>query len=222
MKELFYKIALAVVPPLYHLLTTMLFFTCRKEYHGLHHRQQCSNRGPFIAAFWHFSTYFIIPQSRGLRMTAMVSGSRDGEFMSRYLQLVGYKTVRGSRNKGGLDALKGMIKFVRDEGRCAGIVADGSQGPPLIAQAGAVLLAGRTGAPIVPMTWAADRYFVFNSWDRSILPKPFARIAMCYGEPMHVPKGLKAADLERCRLELEERLNILYSEAWAMFGRQGH
>ena len=222
MKELLYKIALVTVPPLYHALTSLLFVSCRVSYHNLERRQRCIEKGPFIGAFWHFSTYFIIPQSRGLNMTAMVSGSRDGEFMSRYLQLVGQKTVRGSRNKGGLDALKEMTVLVKKEGSCAGIVADGSQGPPLVAQAGAVLLASRTGAPIVPMTWAADRYFTFRSWDRSILPKPFAKIDMCYGEPIYVPAGIRSGELEKYRLELETRLNDLYKESWARFGKEGH
>lgn len=215
------KILLAALPPLYVGLTRLLFTTCRVEIRGLAYRRQAEASGPFIAAFWHYSTYFTIHQSRGLSMVAMVSGSRDGEFMARILELLGYITVRGSRKKQGLAALKEMITLVK-QGRTAGIVADGSQGPARVVQAGAVLLASRTAAPIVPMVWSADRYYVFGSWDRSILPKPFARVVFSYGEPVKVPEDLKSQELQEYRLLLEDRLNRLYCEAWNIFGREEH
>ncbi len=221
MNEFLYKLSLAVAPPVYHGLTSLLYATCVTRYSGLEHRDRCLAGGTFIAAFWHYSIYYTIFESRGVPMAAMVSGSRDGEYISRVLQRLGYETVRGSRKKGGLDALKGLGHWL-ENGRNAGIVADGSQGPPRIAQGGAVLLASRSGRPILPMAWGADRYFTFRSWDRSALPKPFAKIRMCFGEPLRVPAGLRAADLEGYRLELEKRLNMVYQEAWGFFGREEH
>lgn len=220
-KDIFYRVALAVVPGLYYLFTRLLFASCRIERFDFDRRRRCQEKGPFIAIFWHYSTYLIIDESRGLDMTAMVSGSKDGEFMARFLERLGYRAVRGSRRKGGLGALKEMVRWV-SKGRSAGIVADGSQGPPQVMQAGAILLASKSGAPIVPMTWAADRYYTFKSWDRSILPKPFARVAMCYGEPLYVPAKLQTGDLEKYRLLCEKRLNELYDGAWSKFGRRGH
>lgn len=221
MSDIFYRMALAVVPTIYFLLSRLLFASCRIERFGLEHRRRCQKKGVFIAVFWHFSTYLIIEEYRGLEMTAMVSPSRDGDLMARLLEKLDCKAVRGSRRKGGLGALKEMVRRMA-EGRRAAIVADGSQGPPRVMQAGAILLASKTGAPIVPVTWAADRYFAFKSWDRSILPKPFARIAICYGEPLHVPAKLQTGDLEKYRLLCEERLNDLYDTAWGKFGRQEH
>ncbi len=221
MNSIFDKLALALAPPLCHGILSSLFATCRIERFGDEYWRKCQENTPFITAFWHFSFLLMGYQSRGLKMVAMVSGSRDGEFLARLLEWRGHAAARGSRGKGGLDALKEMMAWMA-RGYCAAIVADGSQGPAREAQAGVILLAGKTGAPILPMTWAADRYITFNSWDRSILPKPFARIAVCYGEPLIVPAGIKSGDLQQYRLELEGRLNRLYDEAWARFGKKEH
>ena len=215
------RLGLAVVPALAYGLCSLLFASCRIDRFGYEYWRQCSAGGPFIIAFWHFSIFLMGYQAEGRKMVAMVSGSSDGEFLARLLHKIGHETVRGSRRKGGLDALKEMSAWLA-KGYSGVIVADGSQGPARQVQAGVILLASRTGAPILPMTWAADRYFAFNSWDRSILPKPFARIALGYGEPLAVPAGIKSQELQRYRLDLEERLNRLYEEAWGRFDKKEH
>ena len=118
--------------------------------------------------------------------TAMVSASRDGEYLARLAEKFGFATVRGSKNNKSVEGLKAMLRAVR-KGSNAAIVADGSQGPPKIVQAGSILLAARTGVPIIPMVYAASSYFTINSWDRTIIPKPFSRIDFYYGEPLFVP-----------------------------------
>ena len=219
--EILYKISLALLPPLYTGLTRLWFSTCREEAVDERYLEECRAGGPVITAFWHYSTYYITHKSRGRAMTAMVSPSRDGAYMARVLERLGHRTVRGSRRKGGLAALREMENWVA-QGRSAAIVADGSQGPALQAQAGAILLASHTGAPIVPVVCAADRYYLFSSWDRSMVPKPFARVCLMYGEPLRVAAGIRAADLQQHRLELEQRLNRLYTRAWQRFGKEGH
>ena len=89
-------------------------------------------------------------------------------------------------------------------------------------QAGVVLLASKTGAPILPLAWGADRYWAFRSWDRTALPKPFARVNMCFGEPISVPAGLTAQGLEEHRREIEAALIELYRQAWRPFGVVDH
>ncbi|NOX25418.1 MAG: lysophospholipid acyltransferase family protein [Deltaproteobacteria bacterium] len=216
------KISLFIVPVLYAILTKILFATCRvrrygrQHYDGLLLRQQ-----PFVAAFWHYSIFCTMQLIEGREWVAMVSGSADAEYVAKLLNRMGLSTVRGSRGKGGLRALRQMAAFMA-AGKKAAIVADGSQGPALRVQAGAIYLASRTGAPILPFAWGADRYWSFHSWDRTVLPKPFARLALFYGEPMYVPAKLRAADLEACRLQLEERLGELYSRAWGCFGVEQH
>jgi hypothetical protein len=222
-KKLGYRISLALAPSFYRFMTGLLFLSCRIEVRGRENLEELDRRRqPFIAAFWHYGLFYIMELSKGRSWVAMVSASKDGEYIARILESVGYETVRGSRNRGGIGALKGLVAAVLHRGRNAAIVADGSQGPPLQAQPGAVLLASKTGAPIVPCGWGADRYFTFKSWDRTVLPKPFARIVVIIATPLVVPPDLKAAGIEEYRVELERRLQENYDEVWGCFGRKAH
>ena len=201
----------------------MLFVTCRvREYGKEYYDELFKKKTPFIAAFWHYSIFYTMHRIEGRDWVAMVSGSSDAEYVSSLLTRMGLATVRGSRGKGGLRALKEMMAYMGGEGKKAAIVVDGSQGPALKVQAGAILLASRTGAPILPFVWGADRYWAFKSWDRTVLPKPFAKLAVYYGAPLYVPAGVRAADLEAYRLNLEERLVELYSQAWGTFDIEQH
>lgn len=201
----------------------LLFATCRVREHG---RDYCDElyqkKTPFIAAFWHYSIFYTMHRIEGRDWVAMVSGSSDAEYVSSFLNRMGLATVRGSRGKGGLQALKEMMVCMSDEGKKAAIVVDGSQGPALKVQAGIILLASKTGAPILPFVWGADRYWAFKSWDRTVLPKPFANLAVHYGTPIYIPAGIRAADLEACRVNLEECMHELYRQAWGCFGIEQH
>ena len=218
----FYRLLLGVAPWLYAVLSRVLFATCRVRVHGGEYLERCEAQGkPCVAVFWHYSVFAVIAFSRGRGWAAMVSASRDAEFVARILARQGVVTVRGSRHRGGISALKGLIGLMR-KGYHAVIVADGSQGPARTMQAGAILLAGKSSAPILPLVVAADRYWAFRSWDRTLLPKPFARLDLWYGEPMTVPEKTGAEEIERCRLEMEHRLNGLYAQAWGEFGKDAH
>ncbi len=217
-----YRISLWLVPIFFRLLSFVLFATCRVERRGVESFQKyADNKTPFIVSFWHYGVVYVVYQARDLPYVAMVSASKDGEFVSRILQSKGFSTVRGSRNKGALGALKGLIREMK-KGKTAVLVADGSQGPARKAQSGSVMLASKAGAAIVPVAWAASRYKTFRSWDRTALPMPFAKVIIYYGKPIEVPAKLKSAGLEEYRLELEESLNGLYEKAWGEFGRKEH
>jgi len=218
-----------LAPPLYHGLSRALFASCRVRTVGREHLEQCLAAPPFISACWHYAVFFHLYQVKrqqqqiapAARWILMVSASDDAELLSGALKMMNAELVRGSRSRGGVAALKEMIGKV-GAGANAGIIADGSQGPAKIAQAGAVLLASRTGAPILPSAWAADRCWILRSWDRTVIPKPGARIAYHYGEPLPVPPGVKGDRLEEYRRQLEQRLNDLYRTAWQTYGQNGH
>lgn len=221
-ESLLYRFSLWLVPLFFRFLSVILFSTCRVKRRGYEHFLQfADSASPFIAAFWHYGVIYIVHQARGLPYVAMVSPSKDGEYISRILQSKGFATVRGSRSKGGIGALKGLIRQIK-KGKTGVLVADGSQGPAREAQPGAVMLARHTGVPVVPLGWAASHYWTFRSWDKTALPKPFSRIEITYGEPLYVPQNADAAQLEKYRLELEKRLNELYEKGWAKFGRKEH
>ncbi len=216
------NLLLRIVPPMIAWLMRLWFSSCRVT---LHNQENCfkaeEKEKNGIASFWHYSIIYTLYHMRKYSATAMVSASRDGEYLARLAEKFGFETVRGSRNNKGVEGLKAMLRAVRN-GNSAAIVADGSQGPPRIVQPGAILLASRTGVPIIPMIWAASKYFTINSWDRTIIPKPFSRIDFYYGEPLLVPAKLNSEQLEQYRLLLEERLNKLYGKAWGRYKKIVH
>lgn len=217
-----YRLSLKGVSGLFFCLSVLLFSSCRIKIHGQNYWGQIeASKRPAIATFWHYSIFFILYFMRKKKGVAMVSASRDGEYVNRIVRDLGYETVRGSRSRGGVQALKGMIRHIR-QGRNAAIVADGSQGPARVVQAGSIVLASKTGAPILPMLWSCSRHLRFGSWDGTAIPLPFTRIDFFYGRPLEVPEKIKSPEVERYRLLLEERLNVLYVKAWGLQGRQGH
>lgn len=215
-----YKISLSVVPLVFVWLTRIWFSTCRVVTHGQEHRLQVEP-GPVVGSFWHYTILYLFYHVRADTAVAMVSASRDGEYISRVAQLFGHSTVRGSRGKGGGTAVKNLIRALR-AGRNVALVADGSQGPARVAQAGPVILASHTGAPVLPMLWSCNRYKRFGSWDGTALPLPFSRVDFFYGEPFFVPPKLQDEQVEEYRLVLEQRLNDLYAQAWALQGKVVH
>ncbi|PID75639.1 MAG: hypothetical protein CSA20_03410 [Deltaproteobacteria bacterium] len=174
-----------------------------------------------IASFWHYSFLFFFYFFRHRTATVMISTSRDGGYIARVAEEFGYVCVRGSRNRGGVRALAGILRSVRD-GRSAAMVADGSQGPARKAQPGALLVASKTGHPVIPMAWAASHCLTFNSWDTTAIPLPFARVDVRFGSPIYLPKDLDDRQLESYRQMLEDEINALYAAAWARFGKQSH
>jgi len=128
--------------------------------------------------------------------------------------------VRGSSGGGGGRALVSMIQAVRsDPGWSTCLAVDGSRGPRGIAQAGIITLAQKTGGLLLPVAASADRSFVYRwSWDRTVLPWPFARVYVVFGPPLEVPARLDAPGMEALRVELERALLGLHLEADALAG----
>jgi lysophospholipid acyltransferase (LPLAT)-like uncharacterized protein len=203
-------------------LSRLWFATCTVKV-----REEVSSRAflqtgdTAIAAFWHYSFFFLFHYFREYRAAVMVSASKDGEYIARLAQLMGYVPVRGSSNRAGAKALRDMISQLRRGNNCA-VVADGSQGPARKAQPGCILMASRSGKPIVPFVWAADRTLIFKSWDRTVVPLPFATVVLRVGEPLWIPPDITKAQVEIYRRELEDELNRLYNAVWHEVGRGPH
>jgi len=169
--------------------------------------------GTAVIAIWHAALVYSLHHFRGLPSAIMVSGSGDGSWVARYIERHGQVPVLGSRHKGGARAVGDLISAVRDRGLHVGIVADGSRGPARVAQKGAVVIARETDAPILPIGMAARPCKRFGSWDRTILPLPFARVVMVYEEPISVPKDSRGTRIEEYQRLLEVRLNKATDEA---------
>jgi lysophospholipid acyltransferase (LPLAT)-like uncharacterized protein len=141
----------------------------------------------------------------------IISQSRDGEMIARVVDILGWRAVRGSSSKGGLRALKEIRALTRD-GYRIGHIVDGPQGPFGRVKPGLLTIAQLAGAPIVPVIISAQRRWVFNSWDRFMVPKPFSKVLIRFAPPIRVPPRLDAADFETLRQDVEKRIKELYVE----------
>ena len=166
---------------------------------------------PTIAAFFHGRIFLLLRHMTKIpnaNWVSMCSRSLDGEAMAQVEERLGLHVVRGSSGEGGLEALQEMIRLVRSQpGFGAGLAVDGSRGPRGHVQGGIVRMARWTGGRILPITASATRGWIFRrSWDRTLLPFPFARVEIAYGEPIDVPRSLNAAQIESLREKVEESL----------------
>jgi lysophospholipid acyltransferase (LPLAT)-like uncharacterized protein len=173
---------------------------------------------PFVGASWHRNLLMAAVVFRSPRVAVPVSRSHDGELTAAVLARLGFApSPRGSSSRGAASLLRGMIRCIR-QGVVVGILADGPRGPARQAKRGAVALARATGRPIHPVGISAHPCIRFHSWDRAILPLPFAKVRVAYGEPIHVPKNTRAEDLEQAALGLTRELNRLTDRLDASLG----
>ena len=192
-----------------------LFVTLRPEYVQRQGEQRVQGaRTPILLAFWHGRMLYFLKlyEYLGARVTILVSHSRDGELVTQLLSRFGLSTTRGSTTRGGARGLLAVVNKVRS-GNHAGFTPDGPRGPRYQVQPGLVLVAKRTGAPILPMTFGAQWKRVLASWDAFLLPLPFSRIVVVYGEPIYVPADASAVDLEAKRREVETSLQRITETA---------
>ena len=172
----------------------------------------------FIFAFWHSRILLLSYIYKQLDASIMVSNSADGEIIAQVLQRHGHKTIRGSTGKGGMRALMQQIMDMRDNRRPGVVIPDGPTGPRHKVQPGVILLAQKTGCPIIPLAYSARRRKTFNSWDRFILPYPWTRGVITYGRPVEVPPKADADTIQACTLRLERELNRITAQADEHFG----
>ena len=200
---------LRVIPPVAALLIKVLMLSCRVvRIEGLEQTREAVSRtrGGAVYATWHQRMSYHFHHFGARHVTMMISRSRDGEYAARVARWLGFRDVRGSSTRGGGRALREIIERM-GQGEIGGMLADGPQGPPRQAKMGSVIMARDAGVPLVPVLWGADRCWVFNSWDRYLVPKPFARVAILYEEPILIPPDAEGEPLEACRALFEDRLN---------------
>ena len=164
-----------------------------------------------IYAFWHdrifLSTYFF----RKRKIVVMTSKSFDGEYIARFIQRLGYGAIRGSSSRGGSKALVKMIKAMRN-GLAMAFTVDGPRGTKYEAKAGPILLAKKTGNPILPFVVEPQKFWTAKSWDKMHIPKPFTKALVSIGKPIYVSASagdeetsLKLSELQRSLDELVKR-----------------
>lgn len=144
-----------------------------------------ANNVPFIFSLWHGQLLPLLWHHHGERVAILVSEHRDGELIARLAKSIGYRLIRGSSSKGGERALLELAKELR-EGREVAVTPDGPRGPARSYAPGALIAAQRTGAPILPIAAHSNSAWRLSSWDGFMIPKPFAKITIAYGNATRV------------------------------------
>lgn len=197
--------------------------TLRIEILHPEHEKSVLARGlPVVYTLWHGR--LILPTMVHVRegMVTMASRSKDGELIARWLVRHGYIAARGSTGKGGGTALQEMIECVR-AGHTAALTVDGPNGPPRVVQPGVLRLARETGAWILPHGYSCTRPLFLRSWDRYMIPRPFSRCVVGYGEPFPIPPDMPdaealariAAAVDAITLETDRATGIHPPPPWA-------
>jgi lysophospholipid acyltransferase (LPLAT)-like uncharacterized protein len=167
---------------------------------------------PAIFAFWHTN---LVPCGIALRrrrllegrpVAALMSRSADGELLARAGSSFGFAAVRGSTSRGALAGIRGLYRALVRERSSVVITPDGPRGPAGEVKPGVAELARLTGAPIVPMAASAGSAWVASSWDRMLVPKPFAGITVICGAPLRIDR---AASLDEAGARLRDVLERL-------------
>ena len=197
-----------LLPLLIVFLSRVVFRTCRIEFVDKEHEDRLLGAGRQILFAGLHEGMMLLPHHFRDRRggLVMVSSSRDGDLIADTIERFGLVAVRGSSGRRGGEALREMIDGLRTNAVSGGIIVDGPKGPPLVAKAGAIVLARATGLPIVPGTWWTTPILQVKSWDRTIVPLPFARIVFAFEEPLVVGADTTDDEIEAHRADLTRRL----------------
>lgn len=175
-------------------------------------RKIYSAREQHVFLLWHEALLPLLWQHRGQGIAIVVSEAREGRYLSEFAASLGYRSVHGSSTRGGARALLRAVRELQ-AGHAVAFTPDGPRGPRRELKPGVVAAAQRGGALIVPLHAEADRAWRLHSWDRFMVPKPFARVLITYGHPFGVAPGEDgfAAGVERAMESLDQ---VSRSGAW--------
>ena len=182
---------------------------------------------PAVFATWHSRIAMCVycyPDIKNAH--ALISENKDGEVIARTISRFGYDSIRGStrakhktKSKGGSRALRQMLRTLR-KGDVMLVTPDGPRGPRHEASPGIATLARLSGASVVPFSYSASRAIEFNSWDKFLLPLPFAKNVFVWGEPLSLPSDATEDQQSEFIKRLETSLCQLTDQANKIIGRR--
>jgi len=192
----------------FFVLIKLIGRTVKFEIEGWENWEAASVEGKIpIYTFWHNRIFLSIYFWQRRRIVVMTSQSFDGEYIARFVQRFGNVAARGSSTRGATGAFVEMVRLIR-AGCPAAFTIDGPKGPRYVAKMGAVLLAKKTGQPILPFTITAARFWeAKKSWDRSQVPRPFTRARVDIAAPIYVGPDADDGELDKKRDELQRALD---------------
>jgi len=204
-----------LVPLCYYLLRLYLSFLRVRVVGEEAAHKQFSKYGRVIAAVFHqrfLPALAYVTKFRNFKPIVMISQSRDGELIASLASRLGLVPVRGSSTRGGRDALMAILRALKKNPGVIHIV-DGPTGPKGVIKPGLMAMAQVTGAPIFPIIISAEKAWVMRSWDRFLVPKPFSKVTIRWGDPFPVPRGTRPDQLEELRKQVESLMLEAHAEA---------
>jgi lysophospholipid acyltransferase (LPLAT)-like uncharacterized protein len=214
-RRLKYAIMLNLLPPVAYFFLLVLRATIRIEHRNREAADLLLKKNDgLLLCFWHnrlLSMPFAYDWKR-VKVKVLISLHRDGEFIARIIEYFGVGTVRGSQTRGAVQSVRTILSELKS-GTTVAITPDGPKGPRYHIKQGVIEMARIAQKPIVPVTYGATRKRVFSSWDRFVLPYPFARIIFLWGDPLYVPRDLDGQGTEALRIEVEKALITLTETA---------
>ncbi len=161
-----------------------------------------------IVAIWHQRIMLILSYARRFgvfKPSVMISQSRDGEMVADIFSRLNFRPVRGSSSRGGKEALGVLLKDLVQNSLTAHVL-DGPRGPRGVIKPGLIVLARSSGVPIFPVYVSVNRAWVLNSWDSTLIPKPFSTITVRWDEPISIPDQLDDGAFENARQRIEKHM----------------
>lgn len=171
--------------------------------------------GRLIVVVWHqrfLPALAYVTKFKDFEPIIMISQSRDGELAARIAKRFGLVPVRGSSTRGGTVALTAILQALK-KSQVAIHIVDGPTGPKGIVKPGLISMAQMSRAVILPVIVSTDKAWVFGSWDRFLVPKPFSEVTIEWGQPLVVPRDTDLDRQEELRMEIERRLAEGYAQA---------
>jgi lysophospholipid acyltransferase (LPLAT)-like uncharacterized protein len=169
--------------------------------------------GPMVYAMWHEGIIAITGHWRGHKIQGMASQSFDGEVISQAMVRLGYPPLsRGSSSRGGASSLGAHLDALA-AGRHVVVTMDGPRGPARVSKSGTVQIAAHAKRPVVPVVCVSRAALRLRSWDRTLIPLPFAKVLFMLGEPISIAADAAAA----APAQLDQVMAQLSAEAAARF-----
>ena len=189
-------------------IIVLITLTCRVRSHNRSvYKEMLESNDSFVLSSWHNCSTIAGWVMRGSKITAMISESRDGEYVSLLANLFGISTVRGSSSSGAARAIRSALHLIH-KGKPIAITLDGPRGPKYKMQHGALWFAAAGKVPIVPMHIEASRQWVLKSWDEHRFPKPFSTIHIGFGDPIYIERSALEENINAVALEVEDKMMV--------------
>lgn len=198
------------LPRLFRFLHSCVFNTLKLTTTGVHRMSPSLDgveKPAALLVIWHDQTLVPLHIFRGAGLTSLMSTSRNGRMFAAIWRVFDWSVVHGSTNKkDAVIALREMLNLLQ-RGQIVGLTPDGPRGPRHQSHGGAVYLASKTGAAVLPMAFRASNAWILPTWDKFMIPKPFARVHFHIGPPLYVPSKLSREENDQWQIKVTEAIN---------------